>query len=326
MAKHRVVVTDYVFESFDVEREALAAIDAELDVYQCKTPEELLPHLPGTDAILNTYMPGVGGEVFDAATELQVVVRYGIGVDTIDVPAATSRGIMVVNVPDYCVEEVADHALALFLALARKVCYSNVKVKGGEWSLSYVKPLKGLTGMKAGVIGFGRIGRAIAQRLKAFGISVCFSDPAVESDSAGCARVDLDELLGTADAVFVQCPAVEATYHLIDRAAIEKMQRQPILVNTARGAIVDTDAVAWGLEGGKLSGAGLDLLEDVESVVEGDHPLKSCPNAILTPHSAWYSGAAIGKLQSKAVAEVVRALKGERPLSLLNPEVLERNN
>ncbi len=326
MSEFKVVVTDYVFESFEIEREALAAVDAELELHQCTTPDELLPHLPGTHALLNTYMPGIGAQVFDAAPELKIVVRCGIGVDTIDIPAATSRGIMVANVPDYCVEEVADHALALFLCLARKICHSSRKVRSGEWSLSYVKPLKAVTEMRAGIIGFGRIGRAIARRLGAFGVAVCFTDPAIAEDRDGCASLELDEFLATADAVFVQCPSVEETYHLIDRPAIEKMQRQPILINTARGAIVDTDAVVWGLANGRLSGAGLDLLEDHERVVEADHPLKTFDNAILTPHSAWYSDAAIRKLQSKAVAEVVRALKGERPASLLNPEVLERND
>jgi D-3-phosphoglycerate dehydrogenase len=324
MATYRVVVTDYVFESFDTEREALAELDAELVLLQCKTPEQLVPHLPGTHVLLNTYMPGVDERIFHAAPDLKAVVRYGVGVETIDMRAATRHGVMVVNVPDYCVEEVADHALALFLTLARKTCLANARVKAGEWSFSHLKPLHALAGMRAGVIGFGRIGRAIAGRLRAFGIQVCFADPGVHGDTGGATKVRLNQLLETAQAIFVQCSANEQTYHLIGRGAIKKMKNRPLLINAARGPIVDIDAVVWGLMTHRLGGAGLDVLEDHNAVVSTDHPLKHLPNVVLTPHTAWYSDAALRKLQAKAVAEVVRVLEGEKPLSLLNPEVLEK--
>ncbi|MFH1731698.1 MAG: C-terminal binding protein [Planctomycetota bacterium] len=322
MAKFKVVVTDYVFESFDIEKEVLSAVDAELEVCQCKSADEVVPHLAGTHAILNTYLAGMDAKIFDAAPDLKVIVRYGIGVDTIDVAAATARGVMVANVPDYCVEEVSDHALAHFLALARKIPFSDRKVKGGEWSLSYLKPMKGITDMTAGIIGFGRIGRAIAQRLKPFGLEIVFTDPVGEGDVDGCRRVGLDDLYATCDAIFVQCPATDDTHHLLDRGAFGKMQKRPFIINTARGAIVDTDAVVWALENDKIAGAGLDLLDDEDAVVGSDHPLKKFDNVILTPHSAWYSSAAIAKLQRKGAEEVARVLRGERPKSLVNPEVL----
>jgi len=322
MAKFKVVVTDYVFESFDIEKEVLSAVDAELEVCQCKSADEVVPHLAGTHAILNTYLAGMDAKVFDAAPDLKVIVRYGIGVDTIDVAAATARGVMVANVPDYCVEEVSDHALAHFLALARKIPFSDRKVKGGEWSLSYLKPMKGITDMTAGIIGFGRIGRAIAQRLKPFGLEIVFADPAGEGDADGCRRVGLDDLYATCDAIFVQCPSTDATHHLLGRGAFDKMQKRPFIINTARGAIVDTDAVVWALENDKIAGAGLDLLDDEDAVVDSDHPLKKFDNVILTPHSAWYSSAAIAKLQRKGAEEVARVLRGERPKSLVNPEAL----
>ena len=323
MATFKVVVTDYVFESFEAEEEVLAAVDAELEVCQCESIEQLRPHLAGTHALLNTYLPGIGKDVFDNAPDLKAVVRYGIGTDTIDVPEATKHGIIVANVPDYCIEEVADHAMAHFLALSRKVVLSDRRVKAGEWSLSYVKPLKGIMDMTVGIIGFGRIGRAIAQRMKGFGPTTVFFDPYCEEDAEGCRRVELDELLADCDAITVQCPATEETHHLLDKDAFAKMTKKPIVINCARGAIVETDAVVWALENEKISGAGLDLLEDEDAVVQHDHPLKGFENVILTPHSAWYSEAAIRKLQRKGAEEVARVLKGERPLSLMNAEVLE---
>ena len=323
MATFKVLITDYVFEHFDAEKEVLSAVDAELDIHQATSADELVPHLPGVNAILNTYLPGMDDAIFSAAPDLKVIVRYGIGVDTIDVAAATARGVMVANVPDYCIDEVSDHALAHFLSLARKIPFSDRKVKGGEWSLAYLKPMKGITNMTCGVIGFGRIGRAIAARLKAFGPDVIFADPFGDGDVDGCRRVSLDELFAQSDAIFVQCPSSAETHHLIDRAAVDAMGKQPFIINCARGDVIDTDAIVYGLESGKLAGAGLDLLDDEDAVVKADHPLKGFDNAILTPHSAWYSSDAIGKLQRMAAEEVARVLRGEKPKSLINPDVLK---
>ena len=325
MAKRKVIVTDYIFESFDTEKEALGAVNAELEVYQCKSADEVIPHLANAHAILNTYLPGMGKKIFDNAPDLKVIVRYGMGLDTIDVAEATRHGVMVACVPDYCINEVADHAMAHFLTLARKIPLSDKKVKTGEWSLAYVKPLKSIQQMRAGIIGFGRIGRAIADRLKPFGPEIVFFDPLIKTDVAGYGNMALDELLMTSDVIFVQCPSTKSTYHLINRQAVEKMKKKPILINCARGAIVETDALVWGLENGRLGGAGLDLLED-EAIVKHDHPIKKFDNVILTPHSAWYSSAALPSLQRKAIEEVIRVLRGEKPKSLVNPEVMERGS
>jgi len=321
MASLKVVVTDHVFESFAAEEQTLGDIGAELQVLQCRSAAELIPHVAGAHGLMNTYMPGINAAVYDAAPELKAVVRYGIGLDTIDIPAATERGIPVANVPDYCIDEVADHALAHFLALARKLRLSDVKVRGGEWSLSYLKPLKAIRTMRAGIIGFGRIGRAIAERLAPFKLEIVFYDPVLSGEIGGACRVCLEELWGTSDAIFVQCPATPETRHLLGREAFEKMQKQPVIINCARGEIVDTDALVWALGNGKVSGAGLDLLEDEDAVVKHDHPLKGFDNVILTPHSAWFSDVAIPNLQRRAAEEMARILSGQRPTSLVNPEV-----
>lgn len=325
MATFKVVVTDYVFENFEQEEQVLGAIDAELVVCQAGAAEELKPEVKDADAILNTYLGPIDRDLFQVAEKLRIVVRYGIGLDTINVSDATEFGIMVANVPDYCIDEVADHALSHFLALARKLPLSDRRVKAGEWSLSYLKPLMGIGEMTAGIVGLGRIGRAIARRLQPFGVSVIFADPQVREETDGCRPVTFDALLEESDAIFVQCPSNEATHHLINKAALAKTKKRPILINCARGEIVDTAAVVWALENGKLAGAGLDLLDDEATVLEHDHPLKHFENVILTPHSAWYSVRAIRELQRKGAEEVARGLTGQRPLSLVNPEVVKRS-
>lgn len=325
MPRFKVVVTDYVFENFDQEKEILGQIDADLIVCQAGDPAELKAEVKDAHGILNTYLGPIDRNLFQEAEKLRIIVRYGIGLDTINVADATELGIMVAYVPDYCVDEVADHALAHFLALARKLVLSDRNVKAGNWSLSYLKPLKGIGEMTAGIVGFGRIGRAIARRLQPFGVSVIFSDPQVSEGSEWCRPAPFETLLEESDAVFVQCPGTEATRHLFNKDVFAKMKKSPIFVNAARGSIVDTDAVVWALEQGKIAGAGLDLLDDEAAVVETDHPLKHFDNVVLTPHSAWYSNRSIRTLQRKGAEEVVRGLTGQRPLALANPEVLERS-
>ncbi len=323
MSKYKVLVTDTVFESFDITRDVLAAVDAEFEVLQCKSAGELKPKLDGVHGLLNTYMPGIDNAVFQAAPNLKAVVRFGIGVDTIDIPAATERGILVANVPDYCIEEVSNHALAHFLTLARKLPESCRRTRTGEWSLGYVKPLKPLQSMRAGIVGFGRIGRAIADRLRPFVKEVVVFDPALETAPDGVTLLEFGDLVGCSDAIFVQCPANEHTHHLFNRAVFEQMQAQPILINCARGEIVDTEALIWALETGKVSAAGLDVLEDEAAVMADEaHLLRRHENVLLTPHSAWFSDAALPALQRKGAEAMAAALIGQRPASLLNPEVL----
>lgn len=321
MPKYKVLVTDHVFENFDGEKAALESVDAELVIRQAKTPGELTEDVRDADAILNTYLGPIDKALFSVAEKLKIVARYGIGVDTINVADATDRGIMVTNVPDYCVNEVADHALALFLTLARKTAFSDRKIRAGEWSLSYVKPMKAIQGMTVGIVGFGRIGREIAQRVLTFGVQVVFADPFVSEPLEGTVQVDLETLLESSDAIFIQCPSTDETHHLLNQDAFARMKAMPLVINTARGPIVDTDAVVWALKNNRIAGVALDVLEDEEAVVKQDHPLKAFDNVILTPHSAWFSDRAIPQLQRLAAEEVARVLRGERPKSLINPEV-----
>jgi len=325
VAKFKVVVTDYVFDNLDTERSILEECDAELVVLQCKSVDEVIPFAIDADAILNTYLGGLDEHFFSTLKKCKVVVRYGIGVDTIDVKAATRYGIMVANVPDYCIEEVSDHAVACALDLIRKLTLSDRRIRQGDWGLGYLKPLHRLRGLTAGIVGMGRIGRLSAHKLNSFGVNLIFHDPFVEisiaSDGFHARKVTLEELVAESDIILIHVPATPETYHLFNKKLFSLMKREPIIINCARGTLVDTDALVDALAKGQISGAALDVIEGVPPF-SPDNPLCQFDNVIITPHSAWYSEEALANLQQLAVEEVARVLKGERPKSLINPEVL----
>ncbi|HEY3416768.1 MAG TPA: C-terminal binding protein [Armatimonadota bacterium] len=326
MRRFKVAVTDYVFPNLDPEQELLGAVEAELVVGQCKSKEEALALVRGVDAVLNTYYGPIDGEVMDAMPDCRIIVRYGIGVDTIDIPAATARGIMVANVPDYCIDEVADQAVSMLLALLRKLPVADRNIRRGEWALATLKPLQRINALTVGIIGMGRIGRAITARLQSFGPRLLFADPYFRGEPpAGTTQVALDELYASVDAVIVQAPASAETRHLLDGAAFAAMTRKPVIVNCARGELIDTPALIEALQAGTISGAGLDVIEGTPPL-PADSPLLQCDNVILTPHSAWFSAEALQSLQRLACLEVARALRDERPKALLNPEALERRH
>ena len=321
--KYKVVVTDWVFENLEPEAEILAPVGGEIVAIQAKSQDELIEVARDADAILNTYFGPIDEHVIGQLEKCKVIVRYGIGVDTIDILSATKHGIMIANVPDYCIDEVSEHTMALMLALARKLFVADQTARGGDWVLGPLKPLQRVAGQTAGVVGFGRIGRSVAAKAKAFGMNVLCFDPVVskqDAAKAGAESVSLDELLAQSDFVLLHCPANEKTRHLIGEAQLKAMKKTAFLVNTARGALVDTPALATALKAGEIAGAALD---DVDSKPPTEHAalLADCANVILTPHSAWFSAAALHDLQRLAAEEVKRVLSGEKPKSFLNPEV-----
>lgn len=324
MFKFKVVVTDYVFPNLDPEREILARAGARLVSGQCKTRDEVIELARGADALLNTYYGPVDGAVMDAMPNCRIIVRYGIGVDTIDIPAATARGIMVANVPDYCIDEVSDHGVAMFLALARKLPQGNADVNAGNNGLAGLKPMKRISSMTVGVVGMGRIGRAIVDKLAPFGCEVVFFDPYFQGPSKFIVRhVGLNELFAECDAIILQAPANAETYHLLNAEAFAMMAKQPVIVNCARGELIDTAALVLALDRGQVSGAALDVVEELPATGNA-RALLNRRNVILTPHSAWFSAQALHSLQRLAAMEVARALTGEAPKSLQNPEVRSR--
>lgn len=319
-----VAVTDSVFPSLEPERGVLDPLGVELRPGQCRSEEEILALAGEADAVLNCYAK-VTARVIAGLRRCRIIARYGIGVDNVDLAAATRAGILVTNVPDYCVDEVSDHALALLLALARQVVAVDRAVKGGAWDVGAHAGIRRLRGQVLGLLGFGKIARALAAKAQALGMRVLAVDPYVDAEAVaryGAGAADLETLLREADVLSVHVPLSPETRGLIGERALGLMKPTAFLINTSRGGIVDEKALAAALEAGRLAGAALDVLS--QEPPPPDHPLRQAPNAILTPHLAFYSRESVVELQTKAAEEVARALRGEPPRSPVNPEVLLR--
>lgn len=320
-----VAITDSVFPSLEPERKVLDPLDVELRPAQCRSEEEIIALAQEADAVLNCYAR-MTARVIEALRRCRIIARYGIGVDNVDLAAASRAGILVTNVPDYCVDEVSDHALALMLALARQVVTADRAVKGGTWSVGAYASIRRLRGQTAGLLGFGKISKALAVKVQGLGMRVLVFDPYLDPEmiaSHGAQAVDLDRLLGEADVVSVHVPLTPETRGLIGDRQLARMKPTAFLINTSRGGIVDEKALARALEAGRLAGAALDVLS--EEPPPPDHPLRQAPNVILTPHLGFYSRESVVELQAKAAEEVARALRGEPPRSPVNPEVLARS-
>lgn len=320
----RIVVTDHVFPNLEIEEEVLSAIDAEI-VLAPDTDEATLVDLAGgADGLLVCFAP-VPASVVDAAAGAgcKVIARYGIGYDNVDVEASTRNGIVVTNVPDYCLDEVADHTMALLLASARGLVPATRSVADGGWEIDH-SSIHRIAGRRLALVGLGAIGRRVADRARAFGLEVAAYDPFVDAGEVeGVTMVaTLQELMHGADFVSLHAPATEENRNLVDAALLAEMDSSPVLINTARGALVDLDAVLSALESGALSGVALDVTEP-EPLPE-DHPLRRHPRAIVTPHTAFHSVEATDELQRRAAGEVLAVLSGREPDRPVNPEVLDR--
>lgn len=322
----RVLVTDYAWPSLDTEREALGGIGAELVVASTGQEEELQALAPQADAILTNWKL-VSAKTIAKASRCVIVSRYGVGVDNIDVAAATAQGIVVTNVPDYCMDEVSNEAMAMLLCGARRIMIYDRLVRAGGWDMRAGMPFPRLRGLTLGIIGFGRIGRAVAPKAQAFGLRVIAHDPYIDQQEMLKRNVTptaLDTLLRESDFVTLHCPLTPETTRMIGEEALGKMKPTAWLINTARGAVVDTEALAVALRKGRIAGAGLDVMPQEPPAV--DDPLRSLPNVIITPHSAFYSEGSLQELQAKAVGRVVDVFAGRRPDHIINPSVLEQGN
>lgn len=313
MNRFKVIVTDYVFPSLDIERSVLGAIGAELVPMQAASDEPLVEVVHDADALLVCYAP-VTKRVIDRAERCRIIARYGIGVDNVDIEAATARGIAVTNVPDYCVEEVSDHALALLLACARRVAFLDRRVRAGGWSAKDAVPTHRLRGQVLGLVGFGKIPRALAAKAAALGMEIVAFDPYLDEAALrvhGVAKVDFAALLAQSDYVSLHVPLSPKTRGLISEAELRAMKATAYLINTARGPIVDEPALVRALQEGWIAGAGLDVL-DAEPPPR-DHPLLTLDTVILSPHVAFYSEESVQELQRKASEEVASVLTGRPP-------------
>jgi D-3-phosphoglycerate dehydrogenase / 2-oxoglutarate reductase len=290
-----------------------------------KTPEEFIGTARDCDGLLNTYAGPITEAVMAQMPKCRIIARYGIGVDTIDLEAATRAGIIVTNNPTYCIEEVAEHALALLLACARKVAFYDRKVREGTWALPPGKPIFRLAGSTLGLVGFGNIARQVAVRAAAFDMKVLYADPFVKEGQfkEPGKKVDLDALLKESDYVSLHPPLTPETRRMMNDDAFGKMKKTAFVVNCARGPVVDTDALVRALDANKIAGCALDTT-DPEPLPD-PHPLRGRDNVILNPHAAWYSEQAMVGLQAGAPGEVRRVLSGEWPINVVNKAVKGRS-
>ena len=312
MPRPLIAITDSPFPSLDPAKKALTRLDPEYRMANSASADDILAVARDADAILVTYAK-LAGELLRQLKNCKAIGRFGLGVDNIDLPAAKELGIAVNYVPDYCLREVSDHAMALLLGLARKVPFSNKLVQSGRWEVPPIVPLRRLESQTLGLIGFGNIPRALTPKAKAFGFKVLTHDPFVKTDAlaaAGVEGVSFDELLARSDFVSVHAPLLPSTRGLMNAAVFAKMKKGAYLINTARGPLVDEPALIAALDSGQLGGAGLDVV--TTEPLGKDSPLLGRDNVILTPHTAFYSVEALEELQTKCASDVARVLSGEK--------------
>lgn len=316
--RYKVVLTDCPFPSTDIYQSVLSTVDAGLVYLQTKNAEAIMASAHDADVVA-VGMALITDKIIGRLQKCRAIIRHGIGVDTIDVEAATSKGIFVCNVPDYCVEEVADHTVLLLLACAKKLIQSAHRMRQGLWGLKTVEPVYRLRGRNLGLIGFGRIASEVARKTSVFGLTIAAYDPFLSEDDFKHHKIqamDFPSLLAWADYVSVHVPLNYQTKGMIARDELKMMKKDAYLINAARGGIVDQSALVEALNEKWIAGAAIDVFE--QEPLPKDHPFLSIDNIILTPHVAWYSEEARDDLQRKGAEEVARILKGEKPCSCVN--------
>jgi D-3-phosphoglycerate dehydrogenase len=320
-----VVITDHPWPTVEIERGALSSVGARVVDADGVPDEMLLELVVDADGIITCFRK-VSAAIIDAAPGLRVVARSGIGVDNIDVPAATRRGIPVTNVPAYCEAEVAEHVIALIFAVRRQIVDYDRGVRAGDWSLKRGAPLHRLEGQTLGVVGHGQLGAAVAHKAQGVGFSVIAYSPSAQPGTctpSGIAFVTLPQLAERSHVVTLHAPLTDGTAGLIDADFLRKMRRDAVLINTSRGAIVDQGALADALERGTIAGAGLDVFTP-ERLRDGDR-LLAAPNTVMTPHVAYYSEESLALLARLTAESVADVLAGRPPRSIVNLRELGRS-
>ncbi len=316
-----VAVADSVFPNLDLAREVVSRAGAELRLASQPTAEGIVAAAREADALLVTYAK-INADMIREMRKCKIISRFGIGVDNVDIEAATRQGIVVTKVPDYCIDEVSDHAMALLLSLVRKIPFSSARAHAGRWEMPAVTPIHRLRGTVLGLVGFGRIPQLVAPKAQSFGIRVVAYDPYVPQavmDKAGVGQVEFAELLKISDYISIHSPLLPETHHLFSTDVFRQMKPSAVIVNTSRGPVVDEAALARALDAKQMAGAALDVMEQEPPV---NSPLFGRDNVILTPHTSFYSVESLEELQTKAAEEVVRVLSGQPPRNPVNPEAL----
>jgi D-3-phosphoglycerate dehydrogenase / 2-oxoglutarate reductase len=320
MERHRyqVVITDCDHGSIEEEKEEFGRIGAELILAQVKEEKDLIRACKEADGLINQYSL-LTRTVLEQLPKCKVLARYGVGVDSIDLKAATDLGIIVANVPDYCMDEVANQTIAMILTLIRKTAFFDRKVKSGEWDFHSGIPIHRTKGKTLGLIGCGKIGLEVAKRISAFGVKVMTFDPYLEKAPEEVELKDFDTVLKESDFVSIHCPLNDSTQHLIGEKEFKKMGKKPLIVNTSRGPIIDEKALIRALKEGLVSGAGLDVLENEPP--DSKNPMLKMENVILSPHIGFYSEESISELKRRTAKNVADVLTGKWPGSVVNRQV-----
>jgi len=314
----KVVITDCDHPDIEEEKKLFARIGAELIWAQAKEEKEILLACRDADGLLNQYAL-MTRRVLENLPRCKVIARYGVGVDSIDLRAATDLGIVVVNVPDYCVDEVALQSVTLLLSLVRKTVFFDQKVRSGQWDFRQGIPISRIRGKTLGLVGCGKIGLEVAKMMSGMGVRVMAFDPYLQKAAGGIELVDLDTLFREADFISVHCPLNDSTRHLIGEKAFRHMEKRPLIVNTSRGPIIDETALIAALKEGRVSGAGLDVLE--QEPPDPKSPLLAMENVIFSPHVGFYSEESIRELNRRTAEGVADVLLGKWPRSVVNGDV-----
>jgi len=308
----KLVVTDQAFGNTRHEQAAAQAAGANFNEFQCRTEEETIEAVTDANAILNNFAP-ITRRVMQAMAEGATIVRYGVGVDNVDLAAAKELGIRVCNVPDYGIEEVADHATAMTLMMARKLGQYDQGIRTGEWKIDkMVDGVRSLRNTTVGLIGLGRIARAYATRMAVFGCNIIGFDPYVteaQAKAAGIIQMSQDQVISSANVLSLHVPLTPETRHLIDAKAIAQMPQGSVIINCSRGGLIDETALAAALVSGQISGAGLDVFEKEPLPI--DSPLRTASHLTMSPHAAFFSDTSVDTLQRLASEEALRGLRGE---------------
>jgi len=321
----KVAITDFTFGDLKTEEVILTPLGCKLVASPCRNEAELIDLVHSADFVITQFAP-LSSKVIDSMTMARLIVRYGIGVDNVNIDAATRKRIPVCNVPDYCVDEVADHTLALILALTRQVAHISAQVRLGNWRT--VVPLEKMVVLKnktVGLVGFGRIGREVMQRLRPFKCRFVIHDPGIKRDeiaAAGAKAASLNELLQVSDIVSLHCPSIPSTRQLINRDTLRRMRKSALLINVARGSVVHQNDLITALQNGTIAGAGLDV-SDPEPIND-DSPLLKMESVIITNHVASCSVEAIKMLRQCVAETVAMGVRGEPLPNIVNPGVFEK--
>ena len=315
-SRFRVLLTDRAWPDTEIETAILRTADAQLIEPTASDEATLAKLATDVDAIVTNWAR-VTDQVIRSSSRCQIISRTGIGIDNIAVATATELGIPVTNCPDYCVQEVSDHALGLLLACARRIGFFHWRTKRGEYNLGAATTMRRLSGQTVGLVGLGHIARELVPKLRALGLTLLAYTPSGSDHGTGCRMVSLRELLEQSDFVSLHAPLIPETRHLINTDRLRQMKPTAYLINTSRGGLVDAVALWAAIQNQQLAGAALDVFEPEPPDL--NEPLYQDERVIVTPHAAFVSAESLNQMRTQAIHQVVQALRGETPDNVVNP-------